>query len=158
MKANGPLPVTAIFGATGFIGRNLLLKFSENNPRTIGTARNAGNGLLSLDLLKPDISPLGLKQHGVTHAVIAAAVSRIAACERDPNLTRKVNVEGTVELAKQLCRNGIKVVALSSDYVFDGTTGNYEEGSPVQPVNEYGPEGGDGKAARENLRRESAYS
>ena len=138
MKANGSFPVAAIFGAAGFIGRNLLSKFSENNPRTVGVARNAGNGLLSLDLLNPDVSLLELKRRGVSHAVIAAGASKIAACEEDPVSTRKVNTQGTVELATQLCDQGIKVIALSSDYVFDGTTGHYGEASPVSPVNEYG--------------------
>jgi dTDP-4-dehydrorhamnose reductase len=141
-------PVTAVLGATGFIGRHLFQEFSRRNSKTVGTARkHAIPGLLTLDLLDPDICPLELAKRGVTHAIITAAVSGIAACECDPELTRKVNVEGTVSLARQLCNSGIKVIALSSDYVFDGTTGDYSESSEVLPVNEYGRQ----KAAMEKL-------
>lgn len=132
------LPVTAVFGATGFIGRHLLAELLRCRPETVGFVRSEGNELLSLDLSRPNITTVGLKQLGITHAVIAMAVSGIAACERDPAATRKVNVEGTVELARQLCQEGIKVVALSSDYVFDGIRGNYDETSPVGALNEYG--------------------
>jgi dTDP-4-dehydrorhamnose reductase len=144
----GSLPVTAVIGTTGFIGRHLWQEFSRRNSKTVGTSRRCdAPGLLTLDLLDPDIRPLDLVKRGVTHAVIAAAVSGIAACERDPAVTRRINVEGTVSLARQLCENGIKVIALSSDYVFDGTTGDYSETSEVLPVNEYGRQ----KASMEKL-------
>jgi dTDP-4-dehydrorhamnose reductase len=147
MKNQRSYPAVAIFGAAGFIGRNLLQRFSVNNFRTVGITRTPAQGFLSLDLLKPDIPSLELKQHGVSHAVIAAGMSKIAACESDPVLSRKINVLGTVELATQLCDQGIKVIALSSDYVFDGSTGLYGEASPVAFVNEYGRQ----KAGMEEL-------
>jgi len=135
MDKQPPTPV--ILGATGFIGRNLLGKFSKDFSKTVGVARHPGNGLLSLDLIHPDIGPLELRRRGVTHAIIAAGVSKIAACEEDPVSSRKINVSGTVELAQQLCDLGIKVIAFSSDYVFDGAKGAYTEASPVSPVNAY---------------------
>jgi dTDP-4-dehydrorhamnose reductase len=131
-------PAAAIFGAKGFIGKNLLAKFAKDDPRTVGVARNAATGLLSLDLAHPDIDPLELVRRGITHGIIAAAVSGIGDCERQGGSARAVNVQGTAELARQLCARGIKVIAFSSDYVFDGKVGNYGESSPVSPVNEYG--------------------
>jgi dTDP-4-dehydrorhamnose reductase len=132
------LPTTAVFGANGFIGRNIYAGLRRTNPATIGLSRRRGAGLLHLDFTDPDVRQLGLKQRGVTHAVIAAAVSGVAACERQPEQSRCVNVEGTVELARQLTLQGIRVIAFSSDYVFDGACGNYDESSPVNPLNEYG--------------------
>jgi len=41
-------------------------------------------------------------------------------------------------LARQLSGGGIRVAALSSDYVFDGVEGDYNEHSAVNPLNEYG--------------------
>lgn len=137
-KKSEQMPVVAVFGAAGFIGRNLFESFSRQNSKTVGIARKSDNRLLSLDLTGPDITSLELGRCGVTHAIIAAGVPIIAACESDPIATRKVNVEGTLELAKQLCDKGIKVITLSSDYVFDGTSGYYKETSPVNPLNEYG--------------------
>ena len=42
------------------------------------------------------------------------------------------------ELIKQLVGEGIKPIIFSSDMVFDGTLGNYNEDSPLKPLNAYG--------------------
>ena len=90
MKTETSLPATVVFGSNGFIGRNLFLKLSENNPKIIGVARSAMNGMLALDLLKPDIRPLELKSRGASYAIIAAAVSKIGECEADPLSTQRL--------------------------------------------------------------------
>ncbi len=138
MKVKERFSSVAVFGGSGYIGSRLLAEFSKSGSGTVGVGRNATDGLLSMDLARPDIASLDLKKRGVTHAIIAAAVSRIDVCESDPYSARVVNVDGTVELAKQLCNKGIKLIVFSSDYVFDGAKGSYTEGSVVSPVNEYG--------------------
>lgn len=136
--ANSLIPTTVVFGAAGFIGRHLLSDLLLQNPHTLGVARVAGNGLSSFDLAKPDISALELKRRRVTRAIIAAATSGISTCEKNPAATRQVNVEGTVALGRQLTEEGIRVMVFSSDYVFDGNSGDYDENSAVNPLNEYG--------------------
>jgi dTDP-4-dehydrorhamnose reductase len=49
-----------------------------------------------------------------------------------------VNVAGTLELVRQIAAASMQVIFLSSDYVFEGTTGNYSETSPALPTTEYG--------------------
>jgi dTDP-4-dehydrorhamnose reductase len=132
------VPVTAVFGSGGFIGSSILAGLSLLNPCSVGVSRRRNDGLADFDLAAPDIRSLGLKKLGVTHAVIAAGVSSVAACELEPARTRAVNVAGTVELARQLREEGVQIIALSSDYVFDGVTGNYDEQSLVNPLNSYG--------------------
>ncbi len=132
------VPATVVFGAEGFVGSNILAGLRKANPGCLGAGRRSGGSLPCLDLVKPDIRPLGLQARGITHAVIAAGIAGIVACEKEPEATRAVNVCGTAELARQLACEGIRVVALSSDYVFDGVDGNYLESSPVNPLNEYG--------------------
>jgi dTDP-4-dehydrorhamnose reductase len=130
-------PITVVFGADGFIGGHLLSRLSQDNPLCFGVGRRSSSQTF-LDLARPDIRPLELTKRGITHAVIAAGISGVAACERSPEETRRVNVLGTAELVRQLRGEGLRVVALSSDYVFDGIDGNYMENSPVNPLNEYG--------------------
>jgi dTDP-4-dehydrorhamnose reductase len=128
----------AIIGASGFIGKQILTALRSVNHLTVGTSRSPCAGLIHLDLASPDVDALRLNTCGITHAIIAAAVSSVAECERDPIVTRLVNVEGSLRLAHQLCREGIRTVAFSSDYVFDGADGQYVEEAPVNPLNEYG--------------------
>lgn len=137
-KPISAIPTAAIFGATGFIGSSLFKRFKSINPHTIGIARSHNNCYGDFDLARPNISKLSLKNQGVTQAVIAAAITGVATCEKAPAETRMVNVTGTVELGRQLTQEGIRLIALSSDYVFDGITGNYDEASTINPVNEYG--------------------
>lgn len=129
---------TVVFGATGFIGSHLLAGLRGAGINTVGVARRPLRGMYPLDLAVPETSSLPLMENRVTTAIIAAAVPGVATCERDPAMSRSVNVEGTVMLARQLADSGIRVIALSSDYVFDGRSGNYSESAPVNPLNEYG--------------------
>lgn len=140
------VPPTVVFGADGFIGGHLLARLQRDNPLCQGVGHRPAAGRCCLDLADPDIRPLELKARGITHAVIAAGISQVALCEREPLRTRSVNVTGTIALAKQLRGEGIRVVALSSDYVFDGAAGDYAEASAINPLNEYGRQ----KAAMEN--------
>ena len=50
-----------------------------------------------------------------------------------------VNVEGTKNLAQVAAEQGVKLVYVSTDYIFDGTNkGEYLEDDPANPKNEYG--------------------
>lgn len=89
-----------------------------------------------LNLNRPSLDSLPIRDK--THLIIAAAQTKPAACEKDPQGTRKVNVEGTLHLAKLAAKREITPVLFSTDYVFDGKLGIYSESSPHSPLNEYG--------------------
>jgi dTDP-4-dehydrorhamnose reductase len=133
-----PFPATAVFGATGFVGTRLYGALSRGNPGTIGFARRPVAGLETCDFSGSDPRRLRLEERGISHAIIAVAVPQVAACESDPSGSRSINVDASVELAGYLAGQGVRVIALSSDYVFDGVAGDYDESAPVNPLNEYG--------------------
>jgi dTDP-4-dehydrorhamnose reductase len=129
---------TFVFGCTGFVGKALLDALRVLYPDTHGSSsKNTGNYHF-VDFREPDISHLNLAEHGYTSAVICSAITRVEQCEKDPDNSSKINVYGTLEIISQLKKQGIKPVFLSSDYVFDGITGNYSDMSVVNPVNLYG--------------------
>ena len=66
----------------------------------------------------------------------SAALSKSVACEKDPPLARKLNVEVTGHLAALSA--DIPLFFFSTDLVFDGKRGNYDEASPVNPLSVYG--------------------
>lgn len=142
------LPKTAVIGASGFIGSAFLSRYRQIYSDTIGTARNlSGKNVLHLDLLDPDIAQLRLSETGHKEALILSAISKIDKCEKEKEITRKVNVEGTLELIRQLVKEGIKPIFFSSDYVFDGITGNYADDAPTNPITEYGRQKAEVEAA-----------
>lgn len=115
-----------IVGSSGFIGRRL----RESLKGVVCAART------ELDLRRPDLGPFDLS--GVRYGVIAAGATSIAACEDAPEETRRVNVDGVLELARQFAQRDVKTIWFSSDYVFDGARGGYAEDSPLSPLNRYG--------------------
>ena len=71
-------------------------------------------------------------------AVLAAAVTKLDACERDPEATARVNVEANLALAAMLASQGVYVVFLSSNQVFDGTRPHRLGSEPTSPQTVYG--------------------
>jgi len=134
------IPKTAIFGASGFLGSNFLREHRKVQPDCIATQRTISKEkeTFSFDLLDFDIRDLPLVSMNHKEALIFAGISQIAECEKDKQLSWRVNVEGTLKLIKQLTDLGIKPIFFSSDYVFDGNGKNYLDSSPTSPQNEYG--------------------
>jgi len=64
-----------------------------------------------------------------------AALSRSPECQSNPARARKLNVTITAVLAELAAQNAF--VFFSSDLVFDGRAGNYEETAPVNPLSVY---------------------
>ncbi len=64
-----------------------------------------------------------------------AALSRSPSCESDPKLARLLNVDVPAMLT-DLCRHS-RLVFFSTDLVFNGMAGNYDETAPVSPLGVY---------------------
>src|SRR5688572_18501761 len=69
----------------------------------------------------------------------AAAMTNVDECERDPALAHRVNGESVAELVRYCGERAAKLVHISTDAVFDGTTNaDYTEDDKAAPVNAYG--------------------
>ena len=67
-----------------------------------------------------------------------AAFTYVDRCESEKETARKVNVEGARNVAL-VCRSlNIKMIHISSDYVFDGENGPYDEEADPRPISFYG--------------------
>jgi dTDP-4-dehydrorhamnose reductase len=133
------LPKTAIIGANGFLGSYFFAAYRNKHRDCVGTAEDKRGGqLLYFDLFSPDISMLELNKKRHRDVLILAAIPGIDRCETDKELTRRVNVKGTLELIRQLAAEGLKPIYFSSDYVFDGVSGNYNDEAKPHPLMEYG--------------------
>jgi dTDP-4-dehydrorhamnose reductase len=73
-----------------------------------------------------------------THVVILAAMANIDQCFLKKEEAYKFNVEKTIEFIQHLKKRKIKPIFISSDQVFRGTKGNYNEEDAPDPVNYYG--------------------
>ena len=130
---------TAIIGASGFIGNHLINKYKSKYPDCIGTTFSSDKkNLLKFDLKNPDIKPLDLERTGHKAVIITSFKANIPYCENEPNKAYKVNVEGMLQLIKNLSQTSLKIIFLSSEYVFDGNEGKYSDNHPKDPKTAYG--------------------
>lgn len=131
-------PRTAILGADGFLGRSLWDVYCRWHPDTLATTRRGAPSRPALDLTHPKFDALALADAGYQAAVMPAALTNIARCQREPELAWQVNVAGPLAVARQLAQARITTIVYSSDYVFDGQTGGYDDDAAPAPLNQYG--------------------
>lgn len=130
-----------ITGAGGLIGNSLVQTAPALQPawRVIGLTR------AQLDLLDFAAVRRRFASDRPGLVIHCAALSQSVACQSDPPLARRINVEVT-QLLAELAADG-RFVFFSTDLVFDGRQGNYAEDAPVNPLSVYG----ETKAAAEGI-------
>ena len=69
--------------------------------------------------------------------VHAAAATDVKGIESSPINAMKINVQGTINLIESCFRFNKKLVFISTDYVFDGTKGDYIPKDLVNPISKY---------------------
>jgi len=67
----------------------------------------------------------------------AAAFTSPPRVDESPSQAIDVNIIGTANIVKLCVKYGLKLIYISTDYVFNGDRGNYKEDDPVYPVNKY---------------------
>lgn len=131
------VPKTCIIGARGFIGNALFHAYHTYYPDLIGSDYRCNPSFVKIDLSNfTTINHLNLAHY--TYAIVAAGYANIALCEKDPQLAYQINVKGTMKLVEQFIDRNIVPILFSTDYVFDGETGAYNETASINPLNEYG--------------------
>ena len=57
----------------------------------------------------------------------------------DTNIEQSINLNiiGTANITKACYQNNVKLIYFSTNYVYPGSIGNYQENSPLLPVNNY---------------------
>ena len=90
-----------------------------------------------LDITDINTIEAAIKQHQPQVFVHGAAFTDVAGAENKREICWKVNVEGTRNVVKALLGKPIKLIHISTDYVFLGDKGNYHESDVVGPVRNY---------------------
>ena len=57
--------------------------------------------------------------------------------DSDINLSINLNIIGTCNMVKACNKFNIKIIYFSTNYVYPGKSGNYNENSPLLPANNY---------------------
>lgn len=125
-------PIAWVTGAGGLIGAEIVRTAKEMNlPWTVrGLTRQ------DFDLLNFSEMQAAFRRDKPAVIIHCAALSRSPACEANPELARKANVDVTRHLA-DLCADGM-FYFFSTDLIFDGEKGDYREDDAPNPLMVYG--------------------
>ena len=134
--SGGPILVT---GGSGQLATSLL---------ACGGARIRRVGRPAFDFDHPQSVRACFRQIAPAAVVNAAAWTAVDAAEADPEGAARANRDGPALLA-ELCReDGIPLIHVSTDYVFDGDKGApYVESDPTSPTGVYGRTKAEGEQA-----------
>lgn len=78
-----------------------------------------------------------IRAHHPSVIIHAAAFISPPLIDKNPVKALEVNIIGSAGLAELCWHYKIKLIYISTDYVFKGDKGNYKETDPVLPVNKY---------------------
>ncbi len=128
-----------VVGASGQVGEHLVTALADRGATVVGTRFGQDvAGLTQLDFRDPGQVDAVLDEVRPDALVVPAAQPNVDLCEREPEATYDINVRGTAVLARAAAARGLRMVWLSTDYLFDGTAGPYPETAEALPIQEYG--------------------
>jgi dTDP-4-dehydrorhamnose reductase len=130
-----------VVGSRGQLGQSL----AETAPATVDFA---GADLPELDILDAVALEARLADERPGFVVNAAAYTAVDKAEDEPEIARRVNVDGARNVAEAACNAGARVIYISTDFVFDGSKGMpYEPDDAPEPLSVYGRTKLDGEEA-----------
>lgn len=94
----------------------------------------------TFEYVKPDI------------VINTAAITNVDACEDDKATCWKLNVEAVQNLSMACEKYNSHLIHVSTDFIFDGVSGPYNEDSEANPISYYG----ESKLAAENIVKNSS--
>jgi dTDP-4-dehydrorhamnose reductase len=127
-----------VIGANGQVGRQLVAEGRIAGLDIHAITRRSSRPELQADLLEPRSVERVLRLNAPTDVILCAAATNVAWCEANPDESWAVNVTGSSVVLEAAQEIGARVVFLSSDYVFDGLDGPYDENASPNPINAYG--------------------
>jgi dTDP-4-dehydrorhamnose reductase len=140
-----------VTGASGLLGVNIAYEVSKQY-QVIGVTnrlayQNNEFDLITQDLLAPGAVEKLIDKVEPDWIIHCAALANLEACEANPEQARKLNSELPGKLAAIVARGGARLLHVSTDAVFDGVHGDYQETDQPNPLSVYAQSKLDGEYA-----------
>jgi dTDP-4-dehydrorhamnose reductase len=135
-----------VCGANGLLGQRLSLMLStQNNYEVLNTSVERS---FVFDKMLFDYNQLDITNRSDVKSLIssyqpdvilnAAAATNVDWCESHHEEAWKANVNAVENLAEASRKVGAKLIHVSTDYIFDGKYGPYDEAAQPNPIGYYG--------------------
>ena len=133
-----------ITGSNGLLGQKIVSQCLKNNIKFIATSlgvnRNtniSNKHYTEMNICDPHQISTVLDLFKPTHIIHTAAITNVDYCELNPDQCQKTNVSASSYLWDACKKRDIHFQFLSTDFVFDGESGNYSELDTVRPLSIY---------------------
>jgi len=133
-----------VIGANGMLGQRIIHFYSgKENIQLLGCSVEPSPCFNNVDYKSCDIS----KREAIKDIILdfypdyiinAAAFTNVDLCETEREKAWKINVKGVEYLAEASRIIDAHLVTISTDYVFDGSKGPYDERAKPNPLGYYG--------------------
>ena len=125
-----------ILGGSSYVGRHLIAKINPNNVLFTYNKTTISGGV-KFDSTVMDIEEV-VDLNEVNSAVILLGDTNPETCIEDVEKSENLNVRSIKRIINALSTYNIKVIFASSEFVYDGGTGNYIESDKTKPILLYG--------------------
>ena len=133
-----------ITGSNGLLGQKIVKQCLKHGIDFVATSKgeNRNNNcpesrFRSLDICDKEAVFQCLNSAKPTHVIHTAAMTNVDQCELNPSECKEINVKATQNLWSVSSDLGIHFQLLSTDFVFDGSKGNYSENDSPNPLSIY---------------------
>ncbi|MGB3542904.1 SDR family oxidoreductase [Rubrivirga sp.] len=153
-------PRILITGANGLVGQALTRAASRwPGADVLATGRGPSvwpspGGYARLDVLDAASVERTFQDFAPDVVLHSAGEARVEPCEADREACWALNVDAVATMASLCDRHGAKLILPSTDFVFDGAAGPYDESARPAPISAYGRS----KLAAENVLHASRLS
>ncbi len=122
-----------VTGAKGMLGQAVVAAAEKSSDQTLALGRG------ELDITDAAAVAATIDQFEPDALINCAAWTDVDGAEAEEAAATEINGNGAANLAAACARNGVRLVHVSTDYVFDGSaTEPYVESDSVNPQSGYG--------------------
>jgi dTDP-4-dehydrorhamnose reductase len=131
-----------VTGSNGLIGSRACGLLQQRGHQVVGLGRGARRtggdyGYVGVDLTREADVAAALEAAAPEVVIHCASMTEVDACEKDPEAAYAGNVTAAAAVARGARKAGAHLVHVSTDYVFDGEAGPYDEAAVPHPKGVY---------------------
>jgi len=135
-----------ITGSNGLLGQKLVAQLCNSDHRVLATGQGPCRiislpknvGYQSCDITDTFDVEKSIKSFLPDVVIHSAAMTNVDECELNPEKCQVVNVEATMNVIQACQPIGCHLIHLSTDFIFDGKHGPYDEHGIPNPISKYG--------------------
>ena len=133
-----------VTGAKGMLGQAVVAATEKSGDQTLALGRG------ELDITDAAAVTATIDQFEPDALINCAAWTDVDGAEAEESAAKEINGHGAANLAASCAASGVRLIQVSTDYVFDGAASEpYLESAPVSPQSAYGRSKLAGEAAIE---------